>query len=100
MHAKCNLPLKEKLLEKNKWVRGAFMLFFIFAHYLVSWAILLISLFQFSFDLLTGKPNDNLLEFTKNLNTYLLQIANFLTFNSAIKPFPFTNWPDENKKIP
>ena len=85
--------LKEKLLVKDKWLRGLFMVFFIIIKYLVAWLIVLIALFQFVVDLLMGKPNDKLLEFTKHLNTYLLQIVNFLTFNSESKPFPFTNWP-------
>jgi len=85
--------LKEKLLVKDKWLRGLFMLFFIVIKYLVVWLIVLIALFQFIVDLLTGKPNDKLVVFTKHLNTYLLQIVNFLTFNSEIKPFPFANWP-------
>ena len=90
--------LKEKLLVKSKWLRGLFMLFFIVTKYLVAWLIVLIALFQFVADLLTGKPNDKLLEFTKHLNAYLLQIVNFLTFNSESKPFPFANWPSHEKK--
>jgi hypothetical protein len=85
--------LKEKLLVKDKWLRGLFMLFFIVIKYLVSWLIILIVLFQFVVDLLMGKPNDKLMAFTKHLNSYLLQIVNFLTFNSEEKPFPFANWP-------
>jgi hypothetical protein len=89
--------LKEKLLEKSKWLRGLFMLFFIVIKHVVMWLIILITLFQFIADLVTGRPNDKLLGFTKYLNIYLLQIVNFLTFNSEAKPFPFTNWPDNNK---
>ncbi|MEI8055173.1 MAG: DUF4389 domain-containing protein [bacterium] len=85
--------LKEKLLVKDKWLRGLFMLFFIVIKYLVSWLIALIALFQFVVDLLMDKPNEKLLAFTKQLNSYLLQIVNFLTFNSEKKPFPFTSWP-------
>ena len=85
--------LKEKLLVKSKWMRGLFMLFFAIIKHFVSGLISLIALFQFIVDLFMGKPNDKLLEFTKHLNTYLLQIANFLTYNSEEKPFPFINWP-------
>lgn len=87
--------LKRKLLVKNKWVRLLFMLMFVVVKHFVSWLIALISLFQFIVDLFFGEPNDKLLEFTRHLNMYLLQIANFLTFNSETKPFPFTNWPNE-----
>lgn len=93
-HSK-NLQIKKIMLEKNKWLRGVFVLLFIFAKYLVSWAISLIAIFQFGHDLLAGEPNKNLMAFTKQLNTYLFQVTNFITYNSEIKPFPFTGWPNE-----
>jgi hypothetical protein len=90
-----NKPLKYKLLAKERWIRGLIMVFFIIIKYLVSWLINIVALFQFITDLVTGAPNSRLLKFSKNLNIYLLQIVNFLAFNSDIKPFPFTDWPKE-----
>ena len=86
--------LKEKLLVKEKWIRGLLMLLFVAIKYVTSFLIGVISLFQFVSDLLFDQPNSKLLEFSKHLNIYLLQIANFLTFNSNAKPFPFTDWPN------
>ena len=86
--------LKEKLLVKEKWIRGLLMLLFVAIKYIVSFLIAAIALFQFASDLLFDQPNAKLLEFSKHLNVYLLQIANFLTFNSSTKPFPFTDWPN------
>lgn len=90
--------LQEKLLVKEKWIRGLVMLFFVMVKCLALWLIYLIALFQFVSDLLTNKPNERLLEFSKQLNIYFLQILNFLTFNSEIKPFPFANWPESERK--
>lgn len=84
--------LKEKLLVKEKWIRGLLMLLFVIIKYVVSSLIEVIALFQFITDLLFGQPNSRLLEFSQRLNTYLLQIANFLTFNSNTRPFPFNDW--------
>ena len=89
--------LKKKLLVKNKWLHGLFILFFIIIKYLVSLLINCIAIFQFLTDLLTSRPNDKLLAFTHNLNLYLLQLANFVTFNSTAKPFPFDDWPGNKK---
>jgi len=86
--------LKEKILVKEKWVRCFLMLFFVVIKYIVSWLIICVALFQFFTILLTDQLNNKLLEFSKRLNTYLLQIVNFLTFNSETKPFPFSNWPE------
>jgi hypothetical protein len=85
--------LKEKLLVKEKWIRGLIMLLFVVIQYVISCLIWAIALFQFVNDLLFDHLNSKLLEFSQRLNVYLLQIANFLTFNSNTKPFPFTDWP-------
>jgi uncharacterized membrane protein len=89
--------LKEKLLVKSKWLRGMFMALFIVVEYFVAWAIVLVSVFQFIWTLLTGKPNDKLVDFTKHLNDYFLQVISFLTYNSEEKPFPFASWPGKKK---
>jgi hypothetical protein len=89
--------LKEKLLVKNKWQRGLFMLLFLIIKHFVSWLIVLIAILQFIIDLLANEPNDALIEFTKGLNNYLLQVVNFITFNTEIKPFPFGKWPGGKK---
>lgn len=87
--------LKEKLLVKDKWLRGLFMLLFICIKYIVSWLIVLIAVFQFIWNLFDDYPNEKLKKFTQNLNTYFYQIINFLTFNTEVKPFPFEHWPSE-----
>ncbi len=84
--------LKEKVLVKEKWRHGLLLLVFFVIKYIVSMLINLIAIFQFFHDLLLDKPNDKLLDFSKRLNNYLLQIVNFLTFNSLAKPFPFSDW--------
>ncbi len=86
--------LKEKILMKEKWVRGLLMLLFMAIKYAVSLLINIIALFQFVTDLLFGHLNSKLLDFSQRLNIYLLQITNFLTFNTDTRPFPFTDWPE------
>ncbi|RRJ85476.1 DUF4389 domain-containing protein [Aestuariirhabdus litorea] len=48
---------------------------------------------QVVFVLMTGSPNDNLLDFSRSLNRYIFQILQFLTYHSEQKPFPFSDWP-------
>jgi len=94
-----NTELKQKMLEKNKWLRGLFMLFFLFAEHIVSWIILVCAVFQFIWNLCTDKHNEKLVAFTKNLNVYQYQIINFLTYNTGVKPFPFAHWPNCNQDL-
>ena len=86
--------LKEKLLVKEKWIRGILMLFFFLVKYITSTLISITAIFQFIANLVFEKPNERVLSFSKHLNAYLLQIVNFLTFNSEFKPFPFNNFPE------
>lgn len=88
-----NKALKEKLLVKEKWIRLLAMIFFAIIKHLVSSLITVIALFQFIANLITSQPNARIMGFSRNLNIYLLQIADFLTYNSENKPFPFSDWP-------
>jgi hypothetical protein len=52
-------------------------------------------IFQFLAVLVTGRANEPLLQFGKNLSVYILEILEFQTFNTELRPFPFSPWPDE-----
>ncbi|MTI13108.1 DUF4389 domain-containing protein [Sansalvadorimonas verongulae] len=88
-----NDSLKENLLSESLWLRVIYMVLFYFAGHVVIALVLLIAIVQGVLTLITGQPNLNLQEFSLGLNRYLQQVANFLTFNSENKPFPFSDWP-------
>ena len=56
--------------------------------------LIVISVIQFIFSLVTGANNTNLREFGDSLGRYIQQMVAFLTYNSDDKPFPFTPWPE------
>ncbi len=78
--------------------RGIAMLGYGFLAGFVRLGITLIATFQFLSLLLTEKPNQPLIKFGQNLNTYLYQINQFLTVNTEVYPFPFADWPDSAPK--
>lgn len=85
--------LKEKLAKKDNWITLIFIILFAFINYFVqilSWGI---AIFQWLSTLITNKPNERICEFGKQLSTYSYQILNFLTYNSNLRPFPFSDWP-------
>lgn len=84
--------------NKNVLKRGVAMLGFGFVGGFVRLAITLIAIFQFISLLMTEKPNQPLVLFGQNLNTYLYQINQFLTVNAETYPFPFADWPDSAPK--
>jgi hypothetical protein len=71
------------------------MLLFAIVYSIAEAIIVLLAIFQFVALLITGQVNELLLRFGKNLSVFMFDILEFQTFNSEIKPFPFSPWPDE-----
>lgn len=89
------VELKSRLTSRDLWIRALYMLFFVIAYSVAELVITLIVLFQFVSVLFTGSANTSLLKFGHNLSTYVYQVFRFLTFNTEMHPFPFSDWPDE-----
>lgn len=53
------------------------------------WAVVIL---QVVTALLTGKPNQNILNFGRSLSIYSYHILLFMTFNTETLPFPFSDW--------
>lgn len=86
--------LKDKLSNKDKWIRLVFMILFAVVIYWIAFVLVwLIATFQFIYALFVSKPNQALLPFSDSLSQYIHQIVMFLTFVSEEKPFPFKSWP-------
>ena len=84
--------------NKKVLKRGIAMLGYGFVAGFVRFGITLIAIFQFLSLLFAEKPNQPLVIFGQNLNTYLYQINQFLTINAEMYPFPFADWPDAAPK--
>ena len=76
-------------------MRGVFMVLFLIAYNIVEFLILLAALFQFVAVLFTGRVNETVLRLGNNLSLFALETFQYLTFNSNLRPFPFSPWPDE-----
>jgi len=85
----------ENIRVKEKWIRGIIMMFFIIVKHIITGLFWAIALFQFVNNLLFNESNNKLLIFSHRMNVYLFQIVNYLTYNSNVKPFPFSNWPSD-----
>lgn len=89
-----NTTIEKTWHNKNAMKRGIAMLGYGFIAGFVRVVITLIAIFQFFSLLFSEKPNQPLVKFGQNLNTYQYQINQFLTVNSEMYPFPFADWPD------
>ena len=86
---------RENLVRRDIWNRALYMLLFAIEYSVAEAIIVLLAIFQFVALLITGQVNELLLRFGKNLSVFMFDILEFQTFNSEIKPFPFSPWPDE-----
>lgn len=88
----------ENLKETSAWIRIILMFAYAVILYLViAPVIFVIMLAQALFSVITGDPNKNLTYFGAALTRFVSQILGYLTYNSDTRPFPFTDFPDEEK---
>lgn len=88
---------KQNLKNGDTWKRILYMLLFVIAYAVAEFLLTAVVVVQVFFKLITGSLNKRLLVLGKQTSQYVYDILKFLTFNSEDMPFPFTNWPDENK---
>jgi hypothetical protein len=90
--------LKNKLMNSKHWMRLLLMLLmYIILFSLVQFIVTISMLVQWVLVLFTGEPNSRLWFFTRGLNRYSYQILEFLNFNSELRPFPLSDWPESRE---
>ena len=87
--------IKENVTRRSIWLRLVFMIVMGVAYGVAEFITFAVVVFQFLTSLFTGKPNDRLARFGRNLARYFQQITVYMTFATEEKPFPFAPWPDE-----
>ncbi|HBW84514.1 MAG TPA: hypothetical protein DEF79_10795 [Gammaproteobacteria bacterium] len=88
--------LVDNVLKASVWVRVLFVIgFIVVLHLIIGPLILLLALAQGLFFIFTAKVNENLAGFGALLAAYVGQILHFVTFNSDRRPFPLSDFPDE-----
>ena len=85
---------KNNLADRTIWVRILYMLLFAIAFSIAEFLIAVSAIFQAVVVLVTGRVNDAVHRFGKNLTVYIAELTEFVTFNSEELPFPFADWPD------
>jgi hypothetical protein len=86
--------------DRNVWLRGLYMLIFIFFLGVTKFVTFVVVFFQFLTVLFISKTNERLVRLGQSLSTYQYQIIMFLTYDSEEHPFPMGDWPDNLKLLP
>jgi len=81
------------------WKRGLYILLFAFLLGVAKFVTFVVVMLQLILMVLNNTPNTQLLVFGQSLSTYTYQMMLFLTFNSEVQPYPFSEWPSENISV-
>ena len=84
--------INANLKQISTWQRIFFMLIFSIIGELIRMLLWAVILLQVASSLLTGRPNQNILDFGRSLSLYSYHILLFLTYNTEVLPFPFSDW--------
>lgn len=85
---------KQNVKSDAFWLRTLFMVLFFLVYRVIDVILLLVTLVQWGFTLVTGEPNPVLRQFGDSLGVYARQIIHYLTGVTDEKPYPFMDWPD------
>ena len=91
-------PITENVEDKSIWKRILYMLLFLFAYGAAEFVMGIVVLIQLLITLVKGSTNNRLVVFGKQVALYIYDVMLFLTFNTDEMPFPFNEWPNENRK--
>ena len=84
----------ENIKQGSTWLRILFMLGFCVVLYVVGVVVFVLTLAQALFSVFTGSDNRNLRLLGSSIAEYVSQVLYFVTYNSELRPFPFTPFPD------
>lgn len=85
----------DNIKERSVWIRILFMIGFAIAAYIVIVPLILVlTIAQALFTVVTGQGNANLRYFSATLALYVNQLIEFLTYLSEVKPYPFSELPE------
>lgn len=80
--------------SEGKFIRLAYVVLFYLIYSISDVVLLVIAVLQSVLNIFTNEPSRTLTDFGSSLSTYLKQIAEYLSYSSEFKPFPFNDWPE------
>ena len=79
--------------ENSIWIRGLYMLLFGLLYSVAEVVLWTVVLVQFIYRIFNDETQPRLLELGASVARYIYQVLRFLSFNTEVMPFPFSDWP-------
>ncbi len=84
---------KSSIADPATWMRGLYMLLFVFAFSVAHALLVVTAIAQFLWLLFGGETNAQIAQFGTSLSKWLADTGRFLSGASEDKPFPWASWP-------
>ena len=91
-----NEQFSEPQANRSIWVRGLKAVLMALTYQLASTVLLAVAIFQFAWTLIYSTPNLQMIGLGRSLGRYQNQIARFVSFDTEVVPFPFSDWPSDH----
>jgi len=82
-----------KPTSENLWLRLLYMILFIIVFGVAEFALYLTAAVTFLFKLRGKADTSRISGLGHSIALYIKEIADYLTFNTEVRPFPFSDWP-------
>ncbi len=80
-------------VPESIWLRGLYMLLFALLYSVAEVVLWTVVLVQFIYRIFNDETQPRLLELGASVAQYIYQVLRFLSFNTEVMPFPFSDWP-------
>ncbi len=84
---------KGNVAPESIWIRGLYMLLFGLLYSVAEVVLWTVVLVQFIYRVFNDETQPRLLELGASVSRYIYQVLRFLSFNTEVMPFPFSDWP-------
>jgi len=74
------------------------MLLFVLLYGVAEFVMTAVVLVQFGYRAINDEYHPRLLNLGQAIATYIYQILRYLSFNSEVMPYPFSEWPQDDKE--
>ena len=75
------------------WVRVLYMLLFVLLYSVAEFVMLAVVLVQFGYRIFNDECHPRVLRLGADVSSYIYQVLRYLSFNTEVMPYPFSEWP-------
>ncbi|MEN8169551.1 MAG: DUF4389 domain-containing protein [Pseudomonadota bacterium] len=80
--------------DNSIWIRGLYMLLFMLLYSVAEFVLAAVVLVQFGYRIFNEERHPRLLALGAAVASYIYQVMRFLSFNTEVMPYPFSDWPE------